>query len=155
MSLKGILAISGKPGLYKHIAQSKNAVIVEDLETGKRFPAYATMKMSALEDIAIYTESEEVPLIDVFKNIKNICGNAPIEFDPKKADASLLKEFMEKVLPDYDRDRVYVSDMKKMFSWYNFLHKHNLLDFEEQDEQAEEEKDKTEPVEEKVEKTDK
>lgn len=133
MSLKGILAIGGRPGLYKHVAQAKNAIIVEDLNSGKRFPAHATAKISALEDIAIFTETEEVALIDVFKNIKEECHDGQVEFEPKKADPDLLKQFMEKVVPDYDHDRVYVSDMKKVFSWYNFLQEHDLLNFEKED----------------------
>ena len=140
MSLKGILAIGGKPGLYKHVAQAKNAIIVEDIETGKRFPAHATAKISALEDIAIFTDSEEISLVDVFKSIKNECKSGPVSFEPKKAEPDVLKQFMEKILPEYDRDRVYVSDMKKVFSWYNFLQGHDMLSFEEQqiDEEQEE-----------------
>ncbi len=138
MSLKGILSIGGKPGLYKHIAQSKNAIIVEDIVSGKRIPAYATAKISALEDIQIFTEEDEVPLIDVLKKIKEK-ENGGETLDTKKASSDDIKLKLEEVLPNYDKDRVYVSDMKKIFSWYNFLQNHDMLDFEEETEETEKE----------------
>ncbi|MFH2094482.1 MAG: DUF5606 domain-containing protein [Bacteroidota bacterium] len=148
MSLKGILAIGGKPGLYKHVAQSKNSIIVEELGSGKRMPAYATSKISALEDIAIYTDGEEVQLNDVMAKLKAALDGGPIEFDPKNADPQQLKDLMEKVLPEYDRERVYVSDMKKMFSWYNILHEHQMMDFEPEEKEIGEEEKASEEVEE-------
>lgn len=148
MSLKGILAIGGKPGLYKHVAQSKNSIIVEELGSGKRMPAYATSKISALEDIAIYTDGEEVQLNDVMAKLKAELDGGPVEFDPKNADSQQLKDLLEKVLPDYDRDRVYVSDMKKMFTWYNILHEHQMMDFEPEEKEIKEEEKATAVVEE-------
>ncbi|MFH2143766.1 MAG: DUF5606 domain-containing protein [Bacteroidota bacterium] len=139
MALKGILAIGGKPGLFKHITQSKNAIIVEEISTGKRMPAYASSKISALEDIAIYTDSEEVHLREVYLKLKDITSNSKLDFDPKKTDNEKLKSLMEQVLPNYDREKVYVSDMRKLFSWYNFLHEYNLLDLEEEKEEKVEE----------------
>ncbi len=132
MSLKGILSIGGKPGLYKHVAQSKNAIIVEDIVSGKRIPAYATAKISTLEDIQVFTEEDEVPLIDVLKKLKEK-ENGGKTLDPKNASSDDIKLKLEEVLPNYDKDRVYVSDMKKIFSWYNFLQNHNMLDFEEEE----------------------
>lgn len=141
MALKGILAIGGKPGLYKHIAQSKNSIIVEEIATGKRLPVYATSKISALEDIAIYTDKEEAPLKDIYIRLKEIVGDSVIAFDPKKAEPDEIKSFMEKVLPEYDKERVYVSDMRKLFSWYNFLHEYKMLDLEMEEEVKEETKE--------------
>lgn len=138
--LKGILAISGQSGLFKLIAESKNNIIVESLETGKRMPAYSTTKISALEDIAIYTETDDVPLKDVFKaiNEKEDGGKAISH----KSSGKELKNYFEEVLSDYDRDRVYVSDIKKVILWYNILHDKSLLDFSEEQEEQNAEKDK-------------
>ena len=130
--LKGILAISGHPGLFRMITESKNSIIVESLDTGKRMPAYSTSKISALEDIAIYTETEDVPLKDVFKAIhEKEDDGAAISH---KSSAKELKSYFEEVLPDYDKDRVYVSDIKKVIQWYNILHEKNMLDFSEEEE---------------------
>src|SRR5690554_3760992 len=117
--LKGILAISGQQGLFKLVAESKNNIIVESLETGKRMPAYSTSKISALEDIAIYTDTADIPLKDVFKAIaEKENGGAALSH---KETASRLKSYFMEVLPEYDRDRVYVSDIKKVLLWYNIL----------------------------------
>ena len=119
MYLEGILSISGKPGLYKMVNQARNSLIVESLDTKKRFPAFATAKISSLEDIAIYTEEEEKPLVEVFNTVFEIYnGEKAISH---KAPANELIQFMEKILPDYDKDRVYVADMKKLVQWYNIL----------------------------------
>jgi len=124
--LKGILAISGEAGLYKMVSQSKNGIIVESIETQKRIPAYATNKISALEDIAIFTEDEEVPLKDIFINIKNKFGGK--EAISHKVPNQEIKTFFKEILPNYDEDRVYVSDMKKVVRWYNILANQNLLE---------------------------
>lgn len=124
--LKDILAISGQPGLYKLVSNTKNGIIVENLETKKRMPAYATAKVSALEDIAIYTEDgEDKPLSEVLKNMRKML-NGDAAMAPKSA-SNELKEFFEDVMPDYDKDRVYVSDIKKVVQWYNLLHKLDML----------------------------
>ncbi len=135
--LKGILSISGHQGLYKLVAESKNNIIVESLETGKRMPAYTTTKISALEDIAIYTDSADIPLKDVFKIIfeKENGGEAL----GHKESAEKLKTYFSEILPEYDRDRVYVSDIKKVLLWYNILQEKNMLDFSE--EETEEQKE--------------
>ncbi|MCA1760651.1 MAG: DUF5606 domain-containing protein [Bacteroidales bacterium] len=140
--LKGLLAISGQQGLFKLVAESKNNIIVESIDTGKRMPAYSTSKISALEDIAIYTDSADIPLKDIFKIIfeKENGGEALSQ----KESAEKLKSYFSEILPEYDRDRVYVSDIKKVLLWYNILQEKNMLDFseeetEEQQENGEEE----------------
>jgi hypothetical protein len=130
MNLKDILAISGEGTLFKFIAQGKNAVIVENLETGKRFSAGTAAKVSALEEISIYSTGEDIPLSKVMDLIweKENGGQA---ISHKQPDADLKKYFAE-VLPDYDRDRVYNSDIKKVLHWYNLLQAMNLLVKEEE-----------------------
>nr|MBD3620618.1 DUF5606 domain-containing protein [Sunxiuqinia sp.] len=129
--LKGIMSISGQPGLFKLVAEAKNSIIVESLVTGKRMPAYSTSKISALEDIAIFTTTSEVPLKEVLKSIseKENGGQATI-----KGSGNELKTYFEEVLPEYDKDRVYVSDMKKVIQWYNLLQSKELLNFDEESE---------------------
>lgn len=123
--------------MYKLIAETKNHLIVESLETGKRMPAYTTAKISTLEDIAIFTETEEVPLKEIFQKISEKENGGPAI--DHKAPADTLKAFFEEILPDYDRDRVYVSDIKKILLWYNILQKKELLDFSEEEETEEKE----------------
>jgi uncharacterized protein DUF6852/uncharacterized protein DUF5606 len=130
MDLNGILSISGKPGLYKHISQTKNGIIVESLVDKKRMPAYASAKISALEDIAIYTEDEDMPLNDVFKRIFETEDGK--ETLGKKATNDELKTYFEEVLPEYDKERVYVSDLKKIINWYNLLVNLGLMEFSEE-----------------------
>ena len=126
--LKGILAISGQPGLFKVLSEGKNGVIVESLLTGKKQTAFASAKMSTLEDIAIYTTSEDFPLKAVFKKIADLENGGPALQSNSKPEE--LKKYFEKVLPDFDRERVYVSDIKKVLTWYNLLHEKELLNFE-------------------------
>lgn len=129
--LKGILSISGQPGLYKLVAETKNNIVVESLDTNKRMPVYSTSKVSALEDIAIFTTKEDLPLKEVFKAIsENENGGAAIS--PKSHDKD-LKSYFQVVVPDYDKERVYVSDIKKVISWYNTLQEKGLLDFSEEE----------------------
>ncbi|MEN8118059.1 MAG: DUF5606 domain-containing protein [Bacteroidota bacterium] len=138
--LKGILSISGHSGLFKMVAESKNNIIVESLETKKRMPVYSSAKVSALEDIAIYTYEGDVPLIEVFKSIsdKEEGGTA---LSPKSS-GNELKAYFEEVVPEYDIDRVYVSDIKKVLLWYNNLQAQDLLDFSELVEEKDESEDK-------------
>jgi hypothetical protein len=148
MILKDILSISGETGLFRFIAQGKNAIIVEHLETKKRSSAYGSAKVSSLEDIAIFTETEDVPLGKVFDIIwDQTNGGAAID---SKADASKLKSWFETVLPDYSRDKVYVSDIKKVAMWFNILHKLELLVKEEAETTKEEPEEKA-PAEKKKE----
>ena len=129
MELKEILSITGKPGLYKLVAQSRTGVIVESLLDGKRFPVMASHNVSALADIAIYTYSEEVPLADVFRSIfKKEDGGEAISH---KSSAAELKNYFLDVVPEFDEERVYVSDIKKVFNWYNLLQSKGLVDAEE------------------------
>lgn len=125
MVLKDILSISGEPGLFRFIAQGKNSIIIEHLENKKRSSVYGSAKVSALEDIAIFTETEDMPLSKVFDLIheKENGGPAP---DPKTEQAKLVTWF-ENVLPDYSRNKVYASDIKKVAQWYNMLYKLDLL----------------------------
>jgi hypothetical protein len=125
MILKDILAISGEPGLFKFIAQGKNAIIVEHLETKKRSSAYGSAKVSSLEDIAIFTEKEDMPLGKVFDLIHEK-ENGGLAID-SKVDTGKLKVWFEGILPEYSKDKVYTSDMKKVAHWYNILHRLNLL----------------------------
>ncbi|MGE0021080.1 MAG: DUF5606 domain-containing protein [Draconibacterium sp.] len=129
--LKGILSVSGHSGLFKLVAEAKNNIVVESLDTNKRMPVYSTAKVSSLEDIAIFTENEDMPLKDVFKAINNL-ENGGAAISVKSTDKE-LKAYFQKVLPEYDKDRVYVSDIKKVLLWYNALHEKNLLDFSEPD----------------------
>jgi hypothetical protein len=128
--LKEIMAISGYPGLFKLVSQAKNGIIVESLEDGKRMPAYATYKVNALEDIAVFTESEDIKLADVFRRIfEKTEGKEAVQ--SKSAD-DVLKKFFAEVLPEYDKKQVYVSDIRKIIAWYNILVKKDLLKFEEE-----------------------
>jgi hypothetical protein len=136
MILKDILAISGEPGLFKFIAQGKNAIIVEQLETKKRSSAYGSAKVSSLEDIAIFTDKEDMPLGKVFDLIhEKESGGLAID---SKADAGKLKTWFEGILPEYSKDKVYTSDIKKVAHWYNILHNLNLLVKEEPEKVADE-----------------
>ncbi len=136
--LETILAISGKPGLYRLVNRGNRSLIVETLDAQKkRMPAFGTDKIISLADIAMYTDEEEVPLRRVLKNIYDMEGGKTTSIDYRKASNSELAEFMAKALPNYDRDHVYPSDMKKLIQWYNILIENGITDFEE--EQAQEE----------------
>ena len=124
MNVEGIIAVTGKPGLYKVVGQTKNGVIVQGLLDDKKVAMSSTSKMSALQDIAIYTYTEELPLVDVLDKIR-------VKEDGKpsighKSSAAILTAYFKEVLEDYDEDRVYTSDIKKIISWYNTLQKVGL-----------------------------
>jgi hypothetical protein len=125
MVLKDIIAISGEAGLFKYVAQGKNSIIVEHLETKKRSSAFGSAKVNTLDDIAVFTEKEDMPLSQVFDLIYDKANGQPVI--DSKADSAQLKKWFEEVLPEYDKDRVYVSDIKKIAHWYNTLHKFDLL----------------------------
>ena len=128
MELKEILAISGQPGLFKYVAQSQRGVIVESLIDGKRQNASATSRVSALTEISMYTEGDDIPLADVFTRIyAHTEGKEAISH---KASAAELQEAFAAVLPEYDRERVHLSDIKKCFSWFNILVKAGFTKFE-------------------------
>ena len=130
--LETILAISGKPGLYKLVSRGNNTLIVETLDAQKkRMPIFGADKVISLADIAMYTDDEEVPLRRVFKNIFEKHGGKRVTLDHKKASKDELAAFMGEALPNYDRDRVYPADMKKLAQWYNILVENGVTDFEE------------------------
>lgn len=126
--LETILSISGKPGLYKIVSQGKNMIIVESLLNGKRGPAYAHEKIISLSDIAIFTEDGEKPLYEVLDSIKTKENGQKTSVDPK-SEAKILKEYLAEVLPNFDRERVYPTDIKKMLTWYNLLVETGNADF--------------------------
>jgi hypothetical protein len=130
MDLTGIIAISGRPGLYKVIAQGKNNIIVESLIDNKRFPAYSTDRISALDDISIYTYDDDAPLRDLLTAIHTKEGGK--ECPSHKEDMKVLQTYLLEILPNYDQERVYPSDVKKMFQWYNLLHKSGNLKVKEE-----------------------
>ena len=133
------MAIAGQPGLYKYVAQSRTGVIVESLLDGKRMNASATSRVSALTEISMFTEGEDIPLAEVFTNIWNYTeGKQAVSH---KESAAKIQEEFAKVLPEYDRERVHVSDMKKCFAWYNILVEAGFTEFKlpsEGEEQVEE-----------------
>jgi len=118
--IKTILSISGRPGLFKLVNQGKNMLIVESLLNGKRTPAYAHDKVISLGDIAIYTYNEEVALADVFEAIKEKNEGNKVDVKALGNDAK-VREYFATILPDFDDERVYTNDIKKVFSWYNML----------------------------------
>jgi len=134
MDLSKILSINGKAGLFKLISKGKNNFIVESLIDRKRFPAFSHEGVSSLDNIAIFTYENDVPLADVFKIIytKENGGKTP---DISK-DANQLKEYFEEILPNYDKEKVYTHSMKKTIVWYNLLHDEGLLDFTEEAEKT-------------------
>jgi hypothetical protein len=118
--LKKIVSISGKPGLYRVISQGKNMLIVESLVDKKRLPAYTSDKVVSLGDISMFTVNEDKPLAAILELVKAKENGAQASIDPK-SEASLLKDYFAAVLPDYDRNRVYPTDIKKLIQWYNLL----------------------------------
>lgn len=136
--LKETITISGQPGLFKIISKGGNKLIVESLLTGKRMPTGSSSKIISLEDIAMFTTEGEVGLKDVLKKIAE-------KEDYKKSidhksDAAELRSYMKEILPNYDEERVYTSDIKKLIQWYNLLQEKNLLDFSEEETKEESEK---------------
>ena len=148
MDLTKILSIAGKPGLFTLVAQSKNGIIVEALSDKKRFPIGSHINVSALNDIAIYTFESELPLKEIFRNIfKKEDGKSCLSH---KESSNAIFSYFSDIAPDFDDERVYVSDMKKVLQWYNVLLTHNLVDLELDEEEASEEtvEESTETVEE-------
>ncbi len=134
--LKRVLSISGKPGLYKLVSQGKNMLIVESISPDKkRFPVYAHEKVISLADIAMYTYESEVPLREVLQAIKAKENGQAVALEPKKASNDELRGYLEEVLPDFDKERVYATDIKKLITWYNLLVTNGADQF---DEEAEE-----------------
>ncbi|WP_452220313.1 DUF5606 family protein [Lacinutrix salivirga] len=138
MSLKKVLAISGKPGLYKLLTQTRSGFVAESLIDKKRISVGLQQNVSVLSEIAIYTLTEEVPLKAVFKKIQDKEDGKETSISHKDGKDKLEEYFFE-VLPDYDEDRVYASDIKKVVQWYNMLLKNDLLNLEDEDASDEEE----------------
>ncbi|MDH6305469.1 hypothetical protein M2459_001922 [Parabacteroides sp. PF5-5] len=136
--LKTILSISGKPGLYKLVSQGKSMLIVESLTEKKRIPAYAKDKVISLGDIAIYTEEGEIPLHEVLTSVKNKENGEKVAADLIAGKPDNLRAYFAEILPNFDRERVYLSDIKKLLSWYNLLIANDITDFTPQKEETEE-----------------
>jgi len=147
MDLTKIMSVSGKSGLFLSVGQTKNGLIVESLTDKKRFPVYVSDKVSALEDISVFTIDKDLPLKEVLKKVFDKEKGGPCI--DSKLDDTKLKAYFTEILPDYDKERVYVSDMRKMFSWYNLLQSLGMLKFEE--EKKEEPKEEINEKEEKSE----
>ena len=128
--LRTVLTVAGKPGLYKLVSSGRNMLIVEAIDsTKKRMPIHGVDKVVSLGDIAMYTDDEEVPLWQVLENVKAKCEGAVCAIDHKKASNEDLADFFAEVLPNYDRDRVYMSHVRKLIQWYNILVEASLTDF--------------------------
>ncbi|MBS1652465.1 MAG: DUF5606 domain-containing protein [Bacteroidetes bacterium] len=141
MDLSGIIAITGQPGLYKVVAQSKNGIIVESLSDKKRSNIYSSTKVSTLSDISMFTTGDDKPIAEIITSVfEKEKGGACID---SKSDDKAIEKYFSEVLPEYDKDRVYVSNMRKLFSWYTSLQKTNSLKYKEEKAETEEEKAKT------------
>ena len=128
-----ILAISGKPGLYKLVSRAKNSLIVEALDDShKRFPAFGTDRITSLADIAMFTETEDVPLMKVLASMRDLEKGKTASVNFKKATPDELHKYFSKVLPDWDQERVQNSHIKKLIQWYDILIKAGITDFEEE-----------------------
>lgn len=121
MDLSNILVIAGKPDLSELVSQTKGGAVVKNLVTGQKYPVFKNDRISSLGEIRIFTDSDERPLDEVMQSLFKVLDGQTTAFDPRKADSKDLFALLEKALPDYDRDRVHASDVKKLFSWYNIL----------------------------------
>ena len=138
--METILAISGKPGLYKLVSRGNANLIVEALDdTHKRLPAFATDRVTSLADIAMFTETDDVPLMDVLENLKNLEGGKKASINEKKASGEELRAYFSKVLPNWDQDRVQNSHIKKLITWYNILVEAGITDFKDPEPEEKEE----------------
>lgn len=127
--LRDILSITGKPGLYKLVSRGNNMLIVESLLDGKRMPTYARDKIVSLGEISMYTMGDDIALNQVLINLGEKENYKLATIDPKKADNEQLRNYFAEVLPDFDRDRVYPSDIRKLIQWYNILINAEITDF--------------------------
>ena len=138
--LETILAISGKPGLYRLVSHGNRSLIVESLDAlKKRTPIFGMDKVISLADIAMYTDEEDIPLRLVLQSILDKENAQKVDLDVKKATRDQLSAYMGTMLPNFDRDRVYPADIKKLIQWYNILIENNLTDFSDPEQQATEE----------------
>ena len=137
--LRTVLTVAGKPGLYKLVSSGRNMLIVEALDvTKKRMPIHGVDKVVSLGDIAMYTDDEEVPLWQVLESVKAKCEGAACTVDHKKASNEELADFFAEVLPNYDRDRVYMSHVRKLIQWYNILVEAGMTEFTPEEEGTDE-----------------
>ena len=126
-----ILSIAGKPGLYKLVSRGRANLIVETLdEAQKRMPAFATDRVTSLADIAIYTDADDVPLMTILASLRDKEQGKEVSLNYKKVSSKELREYFAEILPDFDRERVHDSDIKKLLQWYNILIKNGITDFE-------------------------
>ncbi len=136
---QNILAISGKPGLYLLVARGNNTVIVESMDgSKKRFSVGLRDRITSLNDVSIYTDDEDVKLTDVFESMKKHEDGKTVDMDIKKASKDELAGYVEQVLPNFDRDRVYPNDMRKLITWYNILVQNGITEFADPEEEGEE-----------------
>ena len=133
--LKDILAISGKPGLYRFLSQGSNLTIVESLTDKTRIPVYAQDKMITLGNVSIFTKADDVPIGDVFASIREKENGAVVSLDLTKADPDALRAYLAEVLPDFDPERVYPTEIKKIYKWYNILITSGITDFSTKEEE--------------------
>ena len=135
-----ILAIAGKPGLYKLVSHGKNNLIVEALDaTHRRQPAFGSDRITSLNDIAMFTDEDDVPLTDVLESMKNVEGGKKSSVDYKKASGDELREYFAKILPNFDRARVQNSHIKKLIQWYNILIENGISEFKDAEAETAEE----------------
>ena len=126
-----ILSIAGKPGLYKLVSRGRANLIVETLdEAHKRMPAFATDRVTSLADIAIYTDADDVPLMTILASLRDKEQGKEVSLNYEKVSSKELREYFAEILPDFDRERVHDSDIKKLLQWYNILIKNGITDFE-------------------------
>ena len=137
MDLSNILVISGKPDLSELVSQTKGGAVVKNLVTGQKYPVFKNDRISSLGEIRLFTDSDERPLEEVYEAVYKHLEAKPTAFDPKKADSKEMFTLLEAVLPDYDRDRVHASDVKKLFTWYNILLAAGKLEPEPEEEKKE------------------
>ncbi len=135
--LKNILAITGKPGLYKLVSRGNNMLIVESLVDGKRMPTYSRDKIVALSDVSMFTNAEDIALSEVLTKAGEKEGLKAVAMDLKKANTEVLQSWFDEVLPNWDHDRVYPSDIRKLIQWYNILINAGITDFSIEEESEE------------------
>lgn len=137
--LKNILSITGKPGLYKLVSRGNNMLIVESLIDGKRMPTYARDKIVSLAEVSMFTTGDDIALGEVLTKVGEKEGLKVASIDPKKADNDAMRAYFAEVLPDFDRDRVYPTDIRKLVQWYNILINAGITDFTTKEDEGEEE----------------
>ncbi len=137
--LKNILSITGKPGLYKLVSRGNNMLIVESLIDGKRMPTYARDKIVSLAEVSMFTTGDDIALSEVLTKVGEKEGLKVASIDPKKADNDAMRAYFAEVLPDFDRDRVYPTDIRKLVQWYNILINAGITDFTTKEDEGEEE----------------